>query len=90
MRPAAGGGRTGKVLPPDRASGGKALLAALDGPAVALPGPPGGPQAAVSLAISSVRFHPGRLPAQVSALTTAAADIQPGPIATRLGQLTEV
>ncbi len=112
------GDRAGRVLPADRASGGKALLAALDARqlaelyrdadgdlpgllnelsivreqgfavndqlteagvsavGVALPGPPGGPQAAVSLAIPSVRFHPSRLPSWVSALTTAAADIR--------------
>lgn len=112
------GDRTGRVLPAERASGGKALLATLDARqfaelyrdrdgdlpglltelsivrergfavndqlteagvsavGVALPGPPGGGHAAVSLAIPSVRFDPARLPAWVSALTTTAADIQ--------------
>jgi len=112
------GDRTGRVLPAERASGGKALLATLDARqlaelyrdrdgdlpgllqdlsivrergfavndqlteagvsavGVALPGPPGGAHAAVSLAIPSVRFHSARLPAWVSALTATAADIQ--------------
>lgn len=48
-----------------------------------------GPQATVSLASPSVRFHPSRLPAWVSALITAAADIQCSLIAIRLGQLNQ-
>ncbi len=112
------GDRTGRVLPADLASGGKALLATLEtgqlaelyrdqnadltrllkeldivrergfavndqlteagvtAIGVALPGSPGGAQAAISLAIPSVRFHPSRLSAWASALTAAAADIQ--------------
>jgi len=112
------GDRAGRVLPAHLASGGKALLAALDSRqlaelyrdqdadlaqlykelsivrrrgfavneqltetgvsavGVALPGPAGTPQAALSLAIPSARFHPSRLPTWLSALTTTAADIQ--------------
>jgi IclR family transcriptional regulator, acetate operon repressor len=111
------GDRTGRVLPAHLASGGKALLAALDAEqlsqlysgdeagllrlrkelslvrqrgfalneqateagvsaiGVSLPGP-GEPLAALSLAIPSARFHHDMLTAWVSALTTAAADIQ--------------
>jgi len=112
------GDRAGRVLPAHLASGGKALLAALDAQqlvelyrnqdvdlarlrkemisvrrrgfavndqltetgvsavGVALPGPADAPQAALSLAIPSARFHRSQLPTWVSALTTAAADIQ--------------
>ena len=112
------GDRAGRVLPAHLASGGKALLAALDARqlaelyrnqdvdlarlhkeliivrrrgfavndqrtetgvsavGVALSGPAGAPQAALSLAIPTARFDRSQLPAWVSALTTAAADVQ--------------
>ncbi len=111
------GDRTGRVLPADLASGGKAMLATLDdrqlselyyGEDTDLPGLrrelslvrqqgfalneqsteagvsaigvalpwPGEPPAALSLAIPSARFRHDQLLTWVSALSTAAADIQ--------------
>ncbi len=111
------GDRTGRVLPAHLASGGKAMLAALDasqlnelyqGEEADLPGlrkelslirqhgfalneqsteagvsaigvallGPDEPPAALSLAIPAARFYHDQLPAWVSALTSAAADIQ--------------